>query len=315
METDPTLRVREALSQTESPFRIIWSLAGDPSVLWADNAQHWTKAFLCACLSELVYLRMSRNEVPGHDRYKVIPSAALRYLVEAGIPIDFDRLARGGDLPAATGETESLVFGVFSFPKFVIVAVRGTLPRLNDWLLDLDKRKVHDGGRRFHAGFYLDVTGALNDIVDAVPSDDRPVYFTGHSMGAAIAGILPQLWPRTRQRCMTPYTFAAPRFGDASVARFPTYAYVRAFDPVPHLPPRYSGFRSSGWPPTILPSTDKWLPGWKLMRHWRSLLPAHSMEFYRELVGQGYGGGHFSSAIYSKAFAQAFADLPPQPLI
>jgi hypothetical protein len=287
----------------------IWSLVNDPSVNWANNAQSWVKAFLCACLSKLVYLHMSRFEVPGKDRYKVIPSSALQQLLRAGIPIEVERLVReSNDVPMTIGETESIVFGVFAFPNFVVIAVRGTMPRLNDWLLDLNEMRVKTGGRQYHAGFYTDATGSLVDLVKTVPNDGRPLYFTGHSMGAAIAGILPQVWSGPQQ-LMTPYTFASPRFGDAVTARFPVYAYVRALDPVPHMPPRYSGFRSSGWPPTLLPATDKWLPGWKLMYRWRSLLfLAHEMEAYRDLVGQACGGKHFPSNLYRDALREVLAD-------
>jgi hypothetical protein len=144
-------------------------------------------------------------------------------------------------------------------------------------------------------------------ISSTVPQDGRPLYFTGHSLAQAIAGILSQVWPGP-QRIMTPYTFASPRFGDAATARAPGYAYVRAFDPVPHLPPRYSGFQAAGWPPTILPATDRSIPGWKLMWNWRFLLPAHPMEGYRELVGLAFGGGHFPSGVCSKARTEALRD-------
>jgi hypothetical protein len=236
----------------------------------------------------------------------VIPSSSLSSLLESKLPIDVKRLSQGSDVPFAAGETESIVFGTFTFPDFVVIAVRGSMPRLNDWLLNANASGIKMHGRRYYAGFNFDVQGALPQISTAVPQDGRPLYFTGHSMGGAIVGILPQVWPGP-QRIMTPYTFASLRFGDAAAARAPVYAYLRAFDPVPHMPPRYSGFRTAGWPPTILPATDRWIPGWKLMWNWRSLLPAHSMEGNRELVGLAFGGEHFPSGVYSKALTEALA--------
>jgi hypothetical protein len=278
-------------------------------VNWADDVRNPAKAFLCACLSELVYLHMSKYEVPGKDRYKVIPSSALQQLLGAGIRIDVKQLVQeSNDVPMTIGETESIVFGAFTFPEFVVIAVRGTrVRRLDDWLLDFKAMRIRRRGLQYHAGFYSDAVGALAEIIKAVPDDGRPIYFTGHSMGAAIAGILPQVWTRP-QKLMTPYTFASPRFGDAAAARFPVYAYVRALDIVPHSPPRRWGFRTSGWPPTMLPATDQWIPGRTLMRKWRYLLPAHKMEAYRELVGQAYGGPRFPSNVYTNALKEVLTD-------
>jgi hypothetical protein len=79
-EPDPTQRLITALPKSGSPLGNIRSMVREPGADGTDNGQNWTKALLCACLSELVYLRMSQYEVPGRDRYKVIPSSSLRSL-------------------------------------------------------------------------------------------------------------------------------------------------------------------------------------------------------------------------------------------
>jgi hypothetical protein len=44
------------------------------------------------------------------------------------------------------------------------------------------------------------------------------------------------------------------------------------------------------------------------MWNWRSRLPAHRMEGYRDLVGLAFDGGHFPSGVYNKALTEALRD-------
>jgi hypothetical protein len=88
-------------------------LVHDPSFNWADDTQNWKKAYLFACLSELVYLRMSKYELRGKDRYKVIPSAALRFLLENDIDLDLSQvMTEASELRAAFTESATLVLGI-----------------------------------------------------------------------------------------------------------------------------------------------------------------------------------------------------------
>jgi hypothetical protein len=287
----------------------------DPSVNWADDAQSWKKAYLFACLSELVYLRMSKYELRGKDRYKVIPSSALRLLLENDLEVELSQvMTDAADVRAAFTDSDSLVIGIFDFNRFIAVAVRGTMTRLNkilgDLTVDLDAKKHWIDQRAYHVGFYDDAKGALGDLVGAVGSGSKPVYFTGHSMGGAISGLLPSIWREgTGLRLMTPYTFASPRFGNEFVAEtYRNYAYVRAADPFPHVPTRSMGYRSSGWPPTMLPTTDSWLEGWDVLRHLFHAREAHAIEQYRKLVGEEAGLPYFAAQVYYDALKELLAD-------
>jgi predicted lipase len=139
---------------------------------------------------------------------------------------------------AAFTDSESLVIGFFDFNPFIAVAVRGTMKRLNkilgDLTVDLDAKQHWIDHRAYHIGFYDDAKRAVGDLATALGSQDKPVYFPGHSMGGAISGLLPSIWPEeTPLRLMTPYTFASPRLGNEFVAEtYKNYAYVRAADPV-----------------------------------------------------------------------------------
>jgi pimeloyl-ACP methyl ester carboxylesterase len=291
----------------------------DPSVNWADDTQNWKKAYLFACLSELVYLRMSKYELRGKDRYRVIPSAALRFLLENDIDLDLSQvMTAAAELPVAFTDSATLVVAIFDFNKFIAVAVRGTMTRLNkimgDLTVDLDAKQHWIDRRAYHVGFYDDAKGALGDLVSAVGTENKPIYFTGHSMGGAISGLLPSIWPEvTPLWLMTPYTFASPRFGNEFVAeRYKNYAYVRAADPFPHVPTRSMGYRSSGWPPTMLPTTDSWLSGWSAMRQLTRAREAHAIEQYRKLVGEEAGLPYFTAQVYYDALKALLAD-PQKP--
>ena len=312
---DYAAKVRELLAAGKSPATQLWGLVNDSSVNWADDTQNWKKAYLFACLSELVYLRMSKYELRGKDRYKVIPSASLRFLLENSLEVDLsDMMSRVADLPAAFTDSESLVIGIFDFNKFIVIAVRGTMTRLNkilgDITVDFDAKPRWLDNRAYHGGFYDDAKGALRDLVAAVGAQSKPVYFTGHSMGGAISGLLPSIWAEsTALRLMTPYTFAAPRFGNDFVAEtFKNYAYVRAADPIPHVPTTTMGYRSSGWPPTMLPTTDSWLDGWEVLRQLYHAREAHSIEQYRKLVGEEADLPYFRAQVYYDALKELLTD-------
>jgi hypothetical protein len=318
-QADYTLKARELLGAGKSPATQLWMLVNDTSVNWADDMQNWKKAYLFACLSELVYLRMSKFELRGKHRYKVIPSAALRFLLESDMNIDLSQaMIDAADVRAAFTDSESLLIAIFDFNRFIAVAVRGTMTRLNkilsDLTVDLDAKQYWIESRAYHVGFYDDAKGALGDLVTAVGAQGKPVYFTGHSMGGAISGLLPSIWPKEEPlRLMTPYTFASPRFGNEFVAEtYKNYAYVRAADPVPHVPTRSMGYRSSGWPPTMLPATDAWLSGWGAMRQLHKAFDAHAIEQYRKLVGEEAGLPYFTAQVYYDALKELLAD-PKQP--
>jgi hypothetical protein len=65
---DYASKARELLAAGKSPATGLWNLVNDASVNWSDDTQNWKKTYLFACLSELVYLRMSKYELRGKDR-------------------------------------------------------------------------------------------------------------------------------------------------------------------------------------------------------------------------------------------------------
>lgn len=118
--------------------------------------------------------------------------------------------------------------------QIVIVAFRGSeFRRLNelttrlhdvvsDWLADAKFKLVQfEGGSFVHAGFVHEgFLGALEEVwpqlektLQALPPE-RPVWFTGHSLGGALAQLAAARWGPTR----AVYTFGSPMVGDAEFA-------------------------------------------------------------------------------------------------
>lgn len=129
---------------------------------------------------------------------------------------------------------------------YIVVAFRGSEKKIEDWLTNADavpSDEVSNG--KVHKGFYEDFKGiedqlikTLNEIMGEFEGEDIPVYFTGHSLGGAVATIATkEIMPDGEGAC---YTFGAPRVGDYRYFEFvktPVYRVVNSSDIVPRVPP------------------------------------------------------------------------------
>lgn len=104
---------------------------------------------------------------------------------------------------------------------FLVITVRGTMTREN-WLTDF--HAVQDNwidGTKVHHGF-LTVAKTLFSQIDVLLEEfpGLPVFIVGHSLGAAITGILSYyVWHRTRgSRYVKSIVFGCPRTGDPAFA-------------------------------------------------------------------------------------------------
>jgi hypothetical protein len=157
--------------------------------------------------------------------------------------VALDRL-HGAGMEAKAFDVGELQAYVSWTESFVIVAFRGTEPdKWQDVFADIEIPLVpHGQGRRVHSGFkrYLEqVWPALRPFVEDL-GRTRKVWFTGHSLGAALATIAADLYADTWGVC----TFGSPRVGDgafasAFAARFADKAvrFVNDADIVTHVPP------------------------------------------------------------------------------
>ncbi len=143
--------------------------------------------------------------------------------------------------------------------RVVVVAFRGTEPKkLQDWLADANTVLV-DGpfGGRVHAGFHLALDSVWLTLLDAlreVRDQGQSLWFTGHSLGAALAALAVA---RLRDEFDKPvhglYTFGQPRIGDRVFERAydqdnggRSFRFVNNNDVVTRVPMRVMGFSHIG---------------------------------------------------------------------
>lgn len=128
----------------------------------------------------------------------------------------------------------------------ITVAFRGTEPsEMSDVLADLEFIRR----RGFHQGFLEEYEKLENKITAEVAKlqqmKRRPVYITGHSLGAAIACIFAYYYPSA----VALYTYGCPRNMSWSISknlRVPHYRCVNNNDIVPKVPPVIFGFKHTG---------------------------------------------------------------------
>jgi triacylglycerol lipase len=138
-----------------------------------------------------------------------------------------------------------------------VCAFRGTeVGELQDLLRDADLFYAWGGEERRHPGF----TAALEEVrapllshLEALHREGIALYFTGHSLGAALATLAAREWSKKLEAPLDQaavYTFGSPRLGNAAFARrcdaaFRHYRIVDCCDIVATLPPPF-GYRHCG---------------------------------------------------------------------
>lgn len=142
--------------------------------------------------------------------------------------------------------------------ELILVAFRGTESgELKDWKTDAKIKKVPGkGGGHVHRGFKKAleaVSKKMSDTVRRFSDQGQPVFVTGHSLGAALAGLAVAASKTERIEIAGIYTFGMPRVGNRTFAKRFGAAYGRrAFrvvnnnDIVTRLPPGTVGYRHVG---------------------------------------------------------------------
>jgi triacylglycerol lipase len=137
----------------------------------------------------------------------------------------------------------------------VILAFAGTDPGIwQNLATDIDIRP--DPGTDTHQGFQLAVQAAQTQIGQAVlrsQQSQKPLFITGHSLGAALAALAAQIAAAAGTPPRAVYVFGMPRTGglrfqasyDASLGAL-TYRLVYGIDLVARVPPSSLGFRHVG---------------------------------------------------------------------
>ncbi|MFQ5542822.1 MAG: lipase family protein [Nitrospiria bacterium] len=142
--------------------------------------------------------------------------------------------------------------------QIIVTAFRGTEMKIEDWMTDLNFDLVPgpmDG--QVHEGFY----DAIREVWDPVQRtlarfrENKPksLWFTGHSLGAALAALAVALLRDEDHPVDGLYTFGQPRLGDRIFARnfnldFKPYAFrfVNNNDIVTRMAPRLMKYSHIG---------------------------------------------------------------------
>jgi triacylglycerol lipase len=126
-----------------------------------------------------------------------------------------------------------------------IVAFRGT-QNIGNCLTDADTllvaRSPYPG--RVHCGFAEAVEQVWPDVRRLLgsPSRTKPLWLTGHSLGAAMATLASVRLTREGYHVRAVYTYGSPRAGDRRFHdsySLPNYRFVNDNDLIPHLPFRW----------------------------------------------------------------------------
>ena len=132
-------------------------------------------------------------------------------------------------------------------PTFAVLVFRGTQQSYKDVMIDLNCGILpfRDGEIGVHKGFRAALDSAWDMIDPYLSGLTCPLFYTGHSLGAALAVLA-----ASRRAPQAVYSFASPRIGNeafaASLADVPVYRVVDDQDAVTSLPPKLLGFRHVG---------------------------------------------------------------------
>jgi triacylglycerol lipase len=190
-------------------------------------------------LSELCRLIYRKDASEGVD----LLGQASRNDFLAGVGLVERQFFSGPTTQGALVETVEVGDGAFAALVF-----RGTSGRLSNWLSNLDMvASQWPSGGNVHRGFSNILMELWDTIATALEATEKPLYYTGHSLGGALATLAASLRP---PRAV--YTFGAPRIGDAefaqTLARVPVFNIFNPKDIVTELPPfnRRSRFTHAG---------------------------------------------------------------------
>ncbi len=165
------------------------------------------------------------------------------------------------EIESGDGETRAVIS---LLGESIAVAFRGTRD-LRNWITDIDCLQtgypIFDWGAcRLHTGFWRAWLAVEQKLWTALAAlDTRPatrntrIFYTGHSLGGALAMIAADRFRRAFHRQPIVYTFGQPRVGnpywarmyDLSLKAF-TWRVVHADDIVPRVPWLLGDFRHCG---------------------------------------------------------------------
>jgi len=134
-----------------------------------------------------------------------------------------------------------------------VIACRGTEPNeWNDVKADADARSVlAETTGKVHGGFKQEVDDLWPMLETALTENKQPLWFCGHSLGAAMATICAGrcFLSHINSRPEELYSYGSPRVGNKAYINYVKlahYRFVNNNDIVTRVPPAWLGFRHSG---------------------------------------------------------------------
>ena len=148
------------------------------------------------------------------------------------------------------------------FP-FIVVAFRGSEKKVSDWLTNADAKPYPHGKKGLvHTGFYTSFKLIKKDLKEKLKEyPDCPIYFTGHSLGGALALLATRFI--TLSNIAGCYTFGAPRIGNYEFffsVKTPVYRVVNSADIVPRVPPGVIFVKTLYWLCIFLKKITAYIP-------------------------------------------------------
>jgi hypothetical protein len=121
--------------------------------------------------------------------------------------------------------------------RFSILVFRGTQGNITNWLFNLSTTlSAWPSGGCVHKGFKLLLMEAWEEIRQQLENTSEPLYYTGHSLGGALAVLAASL-----KKPEAVYTFGSPRMGNSefvnSTKNINIYRVVNPRDIVAGVPP------------------------------------------------------------------------------
>lgn len=134
-----------------------------------------------------------------------------------------------------------------------VIACRGTeAHEWNDIKADADAiTAVAETVGRVHRGFKTEVDDLWPRLEEGLRKNRKPLWFTGHSLGGAMATICAGRCKRSfiKSNPEELYTFGSPRVGNSRYVNYTKltyYRWVNNNDIVPTVPPTWFGYRHTG---------------------------------------------------------------------
>lgn len=176
-------------------------------------------------------------------------AALLAYSSEPDVQTAFQSAGLAADIRYFHGALSTQAY-VASMPDAIVLALRGTQvdnfwSAVLDFAIDLQFLPIPDShGDLVHAGFLKALSEVWGDVAAHLTAEQtrsaRPLWITGHSLGAALATLAANLCSDDAAfRLQGLYTFGSPRTGDADFGahiRVPVFRFRNDSDIVPHLP-------------------------------------------------------------------------------